>query len=53
MINYIPAQYDSAVVRKSGLAGASDSCPVNQTTFASTSISYVYVIGDKCEAKKM
>ena len=53
MINYIPAQYDSAVARKSGLAGASDSCPVNQITFASTLVSNVYVIGDKSKTKKM
>ena len=52
MINYIPTQYDSAVAIKSGLAGASDSCPVNQTTFESILVSNVYVIGDECKAKK-
>ena len=53
VINYIPAQYAGSVARKSGLADASGWCPVNQTTFESTLVPNVHVIGDACMAGKM
>ena len=53
VINYIPAQYAGAVARKSGLADTSGWCPVNQTTFESTLVPNVHVIGDASMAGKM
>ena len=53
VINYIPAQNAGAVAQKSGLADASGWCPVNQTTFESTLVPNVHVIGDACMAGKM
>ena len=53
VINYIPAQYAGAVARKSGLADASDWCPVNQNTFESTLVPNIHVIGDMLMAGKI
>ena len=41
------------MARKSGLADASGWCPVNQTTFESTLVPNVHVIGDACMAGKI
>ena len=53
VINYIPALCAGAVARKSGLADASGWCPGDQTTFESSLVPNVYVIGDACKAEKM
>jgi sulfide dehydrogenase [flavocytochrome c] flavoprotein subunit len=46
VVNIIPAQRAPTLAADSGLANESGWCPVNQTTFESTRVPNVHVIGD-------
>lgn len=53
VINFIPAQQAGKIAHTSGLVDSSGWCPINQSTFESTQIAGVYVIGDAAIAGAM
>ena len=54
VVNVVPPQKAGAVAYMAGVVGEGDKwCPVNQTTFESTIVPNVHVIGDACSAGAM
>ncbi len=53
VVNVIPPQFAGAIARNSGLANTTGWCPVNPTTFESTLVKDVYVLGDASIAGAM
>jgi sulfide dehydrogenase [flavocytochrome c] flavoprotein subunit len=53
VVNVIPPQFAGAIARNSGLTNQTGWCPVNPTTFESTLVKDVHVLGDACIAGGM
>ncbi len=53
VVNLISPQWAGRIARDAGLASESGWCPVNPTTFESTRVKDVHVIGDACIAGAM
>jgi sulfide dehydrogenase [flavocytochrome c] flavoprotein chain len=53
VINIIPPQAPAAIAVQAGLASDHGWCPVDPSTFESTLVAGVYVIGDACIADPM
>jgi sulfide dehydrogenase [flavocytochrome c] flavoprotein subunit len=53
VVNVVSPQWAGRIARDAGLAAESGWCPVNATTFESTRVAGVHVIGDACIAGAM
>lgn len=54
VVNVVPPQMAGQIARQAGLAGPDQRwCPVNPTTFESTLVPNIYIVGDACVADPM